>query len=277
MPELPEVETVRRALARLLPGRTICGVEVFSPAMRNPLTPVAEARLEGCRIEAVRRRGRYLVIDLHDRRQLLAHLGMSGVIRVEPPTVPRRKHEHLFLHLSGDLVFRFECPRRFSMFKETRPAADTWPEELQSLGVEPFACEFSGDYLFRASRGRRTPVKTFLMDNAVVTGIGNIYAAETLFEAMIRPTRLAAGLTRRECQRLADAARSVLTRAIAAGGTTIHDYRQVDGSQGRFVQELQVYGRAGAVCRRCGGRIEQQRIAGRSTYFCPGCQKRSQI
>ena len=274
MPELPEVETIRRALAKRLPGRVIGRVEVFSPAMRTPLTPVADAGLEGCRIEAVRRRGRYLVIDLDDRRQLLAHLGMSGVIRVEPPTVPRRKHEHLFLHLSGGLVFRFECPRRFSIFQVTAPGADGWPEELRELGPEPLSDAFTGETFFRASRGRRTPVKALLMDNAVVTGIGNIYAAESLFEAAIRPARRADGLTRTECDRLAATAKAVLERAIAAGGTTVHDYRQVDGSEGRFAQELNVYGRAGEPCRRCGAILEGIRIAGRGTVFCPRCQKR---
>ena len=274
MPELPEAETIGRALKRALVGRRITEVRVFSPAMREPLTPLLDAELPGRRFVDVRRRARYVIAELDDGRALLMHFGMSGVVRVEPATVPKRKHEHLFLVLDDGRAFRFECTRRFSVCKLcSLPEPGGCPPELDGIGVEPLTDGFDGGYLFHASRNRRGTVKCFLMDNAVVAGIGNIYAAETLFAAGVDPRREAGSLTRNECGRIVREAKRILSRAIELGGSSISDFLNVDGSEGKFAQELQIYGRTGKSCLRCGGTVQCVRLGGRSSCFCPHCQK----
>ncbi len=274
MPELPEAENICRALDRALRGRTITRVEVFTPAMRTSLLPLRSAGLEGLRIEGTRRRGRYVVADLSDGRALLMHFGMSGVVRVEGAEVPRRKHEHVFLHLDDGRIFRFECTRRFSLLEVVDEMdADRWPVALSKLGVEPLSDKFDGAYLYSSSRRRQVAVKLLLMDNSVVTGIGNIYANEALFAARVSPLRPSSELTLAECRRLADAAKKILLRAIDAGGTTISDFLNVDGSEGKFVRELKIYGRAGEPCPVCGCVVECVRQGGRSSFHCPKCQK----
>lgn len=274
MPELPEAETIGRALKRVIVGRKIVEVRVFSPAMREPLTPLLDAELPGRRFVDVRRRARYVIAELDDGRALLMHFGMSGVVRVEPVTVPKRKHEHLFLVLDDGRAFRFECTRRFSVCKLCRlPEPGGWPRELDGIGVEPLTEEFDEEYLFRLSRNRRGAVKCFLMDNAVVAGIGNIYAAETLFAAGVDPRRQADSLTRSECGRIVREAKRILVRAIELGGSSISDFLNVDGSEGKFAQELQIYGRNGQPCLTCGRTVECVRLGGRSSCYCPHCQK----
>ena len=274
MPELPEAECIARALDRVLPSRRITKVELFSPAMRTPLAPLAAAGLSGHRFTAVRRRGRYVIAALDDGRGILMHFGMSGVVRVEAAEVPKRKHEHLFLHLDNDMVFRFECPRRFSICEVHPLTAAGFPPCLGRLGVEPLDDGFDGNFLFAAGRRRTGCVKNFIMDNAVVVGVGNIYSSESLFAARIDPRRPAGSLSRRECDALATAIKEILSRAIAAGGTTVSDFLNVDGSEGRFAQELAVYGRAGEPCPRCGEPIERCVLGGRSAFFCPDCCRR---
>ena len=274
MPELPEAENICRALNRALAGRRITGVEVFTPMMRTSLLPLESAHLEGLTILGTRRRGRYVVADLSDGRALLMHFGMSGVVRVEGPEVPKRKHEHVFIHLDDGRMFRFECTRRFSLLEVvTKPSPQAFPEALSSLGVEPLSDEFDGAYLYAASRRRKVAVKLLLMDNAVVTGIGNIYANEALFASGVSPLRPSPELTKSECAKLAENAKRILRRAIEAGGTTISDFLNVDGSEGKFVQELKIYGRAGEACPRCGATVECVRLGGRSSFYCPNCQK----
>lgn len=274
MPELPEAETIGRALKRVIVGRKIVEVRVFSPAMREPLTPLLDAELPGRRFVDVRRRARYVIAELDDGRALLMHFGMSGVVRVEPLEVPKRKHEHLFLVLDDGRAFRFECTRRFSVCKLCHlPEPGGWPRELDGIGVEPLTEEFDEEYLFRLSRNRRGAVKCFLMDNAVVAGIGNIYAAETLFAAGVDPRRQADSLTRSECGRIVREAKRILARAIELGGSSISDFLNVDGSEGKFAQELQIYGRNGQPCLTCGRTVECVRLGGRSSCYCPHCQK----
>ena len=274
MPELPEAETIGRALKRALVGRKITEVHVFSPAMREPLTPLLDAELPGRRFVDVRRRARYVIAELDDGRALLMHFGMSGVVRVEPADVPKRKHEHLFLVLNDGRAFRFECTRRFSVCKLcSLPEPGGCPPELGGIGVEPLTDKFDEEYLFRGSRSRHCAVKCLLMDNAVVAGIGNIYAAETLFAAGVDPRREAGSLTRNECGRIVREAKRILSRAIELGGSSISDFLNVDGSEGKFAQELQIYGRTGKSCLRCGGTVQCVRLGGRSSCFCPHCQK----
>jgi len=273
MPELPEAENICRALDRAVCGRKITGVEVFAPAMRTPLAPLLEAGLPGRSIVRVRRRGRYVVMVLDDGRGILLHFGMSGVVRVEGAEIPRRKHEHVFIHLDDSRIFRFECTRRFSLCEVHSLGDDGLPAVLAKLGVEPLEDAFNGTYFYESCRSKSSPVKTLLMDNSIVVGIGNIYAAETLHAAGIDPRRRGCDLKKKECDSIAAAAKSILCRAVAAGGTTVSDFLNVDGSEGKFVRELLVYGKNGEICARCGGIVTVCRQGGRSSFFCPGCQK----
>ena len=271
MPELPEAESIVRALDRALTGRSITQVEVFSPRLRTPLTPLATSGLVGRTFIGCRRRARYAVADLDDGRALTIHFGMSAVVRVEAPEVPRRKHEHVFIHLSDGLVFRFEDPRRFGFLEVQTMGEDGWPKCLDGIGVEPLSPQFTGKFLFAASRKRRKSVKEFIMDNAVVTGIGNIYAAETLFAARISPLRKAEDLSLEDCEAIVKNAKRILREAIKCGGTTVSDFKNVDGSEGKFVRKLRMYGKAR--CGECGGEIAKVTLGGRTSWYCPLCQK----
>ena len=270
MPELPEAETVARALGRAVKRRRIAKVEIFAPKLRTPLAPLLGAKLEGRTIVGCRRRARYAVADLDDGRTLVFHFGMSGTVRVEDKAQARRKHDHVELALDDGRVIRFNDPRRFGSLEVQTCGADGWPESLAGMGVEPLAEAFTGEVLYRASRGRRKSVKELLMDNAVVTGIGNIYAAETLFACGIRPQRKAASLTRVQCDALARETRRILALAIERGGTTVHDFKSVDGAEGRFVQELKIYGRP--ACPVCGAKVAKVVLGGRTSWYCPSCQ-----
>lgn len=271
MPELPEAESISRALDRALKGRRITKVEVFFPRLRTPLEPLLKSGLVGRAFTGCRRRARYAVADLDDGRALTMHFGMSGVVRVEDAQLPRRKHEHVFIHLSDGRALRFEDPRRFGSLEVQRLGTDGWPESLSKIGVEPLSPKFSGGFLYAASRRSRKPVKELLMDNAVVTGIGNIYAAETLFACGISPLRKAAELSAEECAAIVREAKRILRLAIKWGGTTVSDYRNVDGSEGRFVQKLKVYGKS--ECPLCGTKTEKPALGGRTSWYCPRCQK----
>ena len=272
MPELPEVETVARALAPVLTGRTVVRVELFSPALRTPLSPL-ETSLPGRTVRQVFRRARYLIAPLDNGTALVIHLGMTGVIRVEAPSVPRRKHEHVFLHLDNGSVFRFEDVRRFGELEIHPVGKGGLPERFAAFGPEPLSPGFTAEYLQEQSRGRKTAVKSFLMDNAVGAGIGNIYAAETLFAAGIDPRREAGTLNSEQCRALVKCARRILREAIRQGGTTISDFKHVDGSEGKFSVRLQVYGKSGEKCPCCGTKLQCVKIGGRSSVFCPRCQK----
>lgn len=274
MPELPEAENICRALKNALCGKMICKVEIFSPAMRTPLTPLVDAALEKHFIIDIRRRGRYLVAELDDGRGLLMHFGMSGVVRVERADVPRRKHEHAFIHLDDGNIFRFECTRRFSILEVCENCGNgNFPSQLDMLGVEPLSDEFTGEYLFNAFAKRRGAVKNALMDNKIVTGVGNIYANESLFACGISPLRPACEVTAAECELLVGKVKNILLRAIECGGSTISDFRNVDGSEGKFARELKIYDCAGKKCSRCGNIVKSVRIGGRSSFYCEGCQR----
>lgn len=270
MPELPEAESIVQALNRALKGRTICKVEVFFPRLRTSLMPLKRAKLEGLKFISCRRRARYAVCDLSDGRALTMHFGMSGVVRVEGKNVARRKHEHVFIWLDNGKALRFEDPRRFGFMEVQKLGADGWPECLSDIGVEPLSPMFTGKFLFAKSRGRKKSAKEFIMDNAIVTGIGNIYAAETLFASGVRPQRSAAKLTLAECAAIVQNAKRILKLAIKWGGTTVSDYRNVDGSEGKFVQKLKMYGKDR--CSRCGAKIAKVTLGGRTSWYCPNCQ-----
>lgn len=270
MPELPEVETTRRGLAPHLEGKRIRGVVLRRPDLRWPIPKEIESVLPGQRIDAVRRRAKYLLLDTGAGSALL-HLGMTGSLRVLPASTPVTVHDHVDLQLSSGRVMRFNDPRRFGSLL-WQPAGQTH-ELLRALGPEPLADEFDGDYLFERSRGRKAPVKTFLMDQGVVVGVGNIYAAESLFRAGISPLRAAGKVSRERYAALAAAVKDILAHAITRGGTTLRDFISPDGAPGYFEQELSAYGRGGQPCPNCGRPLISANIGQRASVWCGHCQR----
>ena len=271
MPELPEVETTRRGLAPHLRLRRIRALRLYERRLRWPVPARLPATVAGQRIVATGRRAKYLLLRL-ESGTLIVHLGMSGNLRLVAADSPRRPHDHFDLVLDSGAAVRFNDPRRFGslLYVPGNPLAHPL---LAKLGPEPFARAFDSGYLWRITRGRRVAIKQLLMNSQLVVGVGNIYASEALFRARIRPRRRARTLTRAEAARLVRAVRAVLAQAIRAGGTTLRDYLQADGSPGYFRQRLYVYERSGQPCRRCGKPVRAITQGQRSTYYCPGCQK----
>lgn len=273
MPELPEVETLRRMLRPQLQGKYVESVSVREKRLRWPVADELADGLTGCRILDIGRRGKYLLIET-DGGTLIVHLGMSGTLLLSagaPPPHPG-KHDHFICRFRGDLCMTYNDPRRFGSLHwvETEPLQHPL---LRSLGCEPLQDDFSDAYLSQQCAGRSTAVKTLLMNARIVVGIGNIYACEALFQARIRPHRLGSALEEDQVKRLRQSVCSVLRRAIEAGGTTIRDFKDVEGKPGYFAQELQVYGREGLPCHRCGAEIVNEPLGGRATCFCPDCQQ----
>ena len=270
MPELPEVETTRLGLVPRVVGQRIREVVVREPRLRWPVPRGLASRLRGERGRGIRRRGKYLLFEIGDGH-LLVHLGMSGTLTVVPAGSPARRHDHVDIELvSGDIV-RLNDPRRFGAMLWVRdPGRHAL---LAGLGVEPFDAAFCGEYLHRLARGRRAPVKSFLMDARVVTGIGNIYANESLFAARIHPSRPAGRISPGRFERLAGEARATLSRALAAGGSTLRDFVGAGGEPGHFQLEYAVYGREGEPCPACGQAVRAGRHAGRASFFCASCQR----
>jgi formamidopyrimidine-DNA glycosylase len=269
MPELPEVETTRRGLEPHVTGRRIATLEVHEPRLRWPVPADLPAKLAGQRITGTGRRAKYLLIRL-EAGTLLVHLGMSGSLRVLPAGTPRLTHDHYDLLLDSGKTLRFNDPRRFGSLHYTTDDPGRHPL-LARLAPEPFDPEFDSDYLWRITRRRRTAIKQVLMNSRLVVGVGNIYASEALFRARIRPRRQAQSLTRAEVARLGKEVRRVLSQSIRAGGTTIRDYVSADGMPGYFRQRLSVYEQK--ECRLCGAAIRQLTQQGRSSYYCPVCQR----
>jgi formamidopyrimidine-DNA glycosylase len=271
MPELPEVETTRRGLAPLVTGRTVARVLVRVPALRWPLPPDLPATMAGRTILEVDRRAKYLLLRCTGGCIIL-HLGMSGHLRLVRAGSPPARHDHLDLEFTDSSCLRFNDPRRFGAFLWTADDPQQHPL-LATLGPEPLTGELDGGYLHCRSRGRRGAVKPFIMDQGVVVGVGNIYASEALFRAGIHPETEAGRIDQLRYQKLAAGIRAVLEEAIAAGGTTIRDFADTEGKPGYFARQLQVYGREGEPCLGCGRPVRAVRLSGRSTYFCPKCQK----
>ncbi len=277
MPELPEVETIRRGVTPHVVGRTIAKVIVRDARLRWPIPLHFAAFAEGRRVVSTSRRGKYLLLHLEpldgaSDDKIIIHLGMSGRVFVLDANHALLKHDHLDLVLDDGRVLRYHDPRRFGAVLPW-PASDGEHALMQTMGPEPFSEAFNGDYLFAKSRGKTTAVKTFLMDGGVVVGAGNIYAAESLFRASIRPTRPAGKVTRAEFALLAAKVREVLLEAITQGGTTLRDFAGADGAAGYFQQDLYVYGREGLPCRVCGMPIKLVRLGNRQSCYCPQCQR----
>ncbi|KAA8997310.1 bifunctional DNA-formamidopyrimidine glycosylase/DNA-(apurinic or apyrimidinic site) lyase [Affinibrenneria salicis] len=268
MPELPEVETSRRGIEPWLVDQTILYADVRNARLRWPVSSEILA-LSDEKVLSVRRRAKYILIELSSG-WIIVHLGMSGSLRILPEHSAAQKHDHVDLVLSNGLILRYTDPRRFGAWLWSRTLEES--PVLAHLGPEPLSDAFSGDYLYQKSRGKKTLLKVWLMDNKVVVGVGNIYASESLFMAGLRPDRLAGSLTAAEAERLAQTIKTVLQRSIEQGGTTLRDFLQSDGKPGYFAQELQVYGRAGEPCRVCATPIESAKHGQRSTFFCRYCQ-----
>ncbi len=270
MPELPEVETTRRGLLPHVAGRRVDHVLLRRPDLRWPIPREVEDLLPDRRIDGIRRRAKYLLLDTEAGSALL-HLGMSGSLRVLPGDTPVRAHDHVDIVLDSTRVLRFNDPRRFGCLLWQAPG-EIHPL-LAGLGPEPLSDDFDGDHLFARSRGRSAPVKTFLMDQAVVVGVGNIYAAEALFMAGISPLREAGKISRDRYHALAGAVKAILAHAIQRGGTTLRDFISPDGAPGYFEQELLAYGRGGEPCPRCGRPMKQAMIGQRASVWCSRCQR----
>lgn len=271
MPELPEVETTRRGLAPLVRGRVVDRVTVRRRQLRWPIAPELAGRT-GRVVRAIERRAKWLLWRFDDG-SLLWHLGMSGSFRGWSNPPEPDAHDHVDLVLDDGRTIRFSDPRRFgAVLWQPGPDPLAHPR-LAALGPEPLGPDFDGDWLWRASRGRRPAVKSFIMDAGIVVGVGNIYAAEALFAAGIHPRRAAGRISRRRYAALAGAIRDTLHRALEVGGTSLRDFTVGDGTPGYFGQELRVYGRAGQPCTACGTPLKSAVIGQRSTVWCPRCQR----
>lgn len=271
MPELPEVETTRRGILPHARGVTVTGVVVREPRLRWPVPEELAGLMTGALIADVERRGKYLLFRTSSGT-LIAHLGMSGSMRIVGEADPVRKHDHVDIRLSTGRILRYNDPRRFGCMLWT-VAEPGEHDLLHKLGPEPLEPGFDGDYLYRVSRGRKAAVKAFIMDSRVVVGVGNIYANEALFLAGLRPGRAAGRVSRPRFHLLADSIRQVLAAAVAQGGTTLRDFVGSDGNPGYFRQQLNVYDRAGKPCPRCGSALRASRLGQRSTVYCRECQR----
>jgi formamidopyrimidine-DNA glycosylase len=271
VPELPEVETTRRGIAPHVEGRHVARVHIRQRQLRWPVPERLELDWPGQVIEQVQRRAKYLLFRSPNGTAML-HLGMSGSLRVLSEERPPGPHDHVDIEMAGGPTLRFNDPRRFGSLLWTDEPLDQHPL-LRHLGPEPLGPAFDGDWLYRLSRGRRVAIKSFIMNAAVVVGVGNIYASEALFRAAIHPTRPAGRVSRARYGHLAVQIREVLELAIVQGGTTLKDFVDSSGQPGYFAQQLRVYDREGRPCACCGGPIRRRVVGQRSTYFCPSCQR----
>ena len=288
MPELPEVETVRRGLAPIMEGKRFAKVEVRRGDLRWPLPKGFAQKLNGKTVQGLGRRAKYLLADLSSGDVLLMHLGMSGSFRVGKDSAPgtyyheRSKstaHDHIVFHMSNGATVTFNDPRRFGSMKLVSRARLEDEPLLRSLGPEPLGNEFDAAMLAKACAGKKTSLKAALSDQRVVAGLGNIYVCEALFRARLSPKRIASTIADRNgkpnerAEKLVDAIKAVLKDAIEAGGSSLRDHRRADGSLGDFQHNFQVYDREGDPCPSCKGKIKRIVQGGRSTFYCPSCQK----
>ena len=270
MPELPEVETTRRGISPHITGKQIAKVKVRNPALRWPVPSSLSSKLRDTKIESVKRRGKYLLLNCSEGT-VLVHLGMSGSLRIVDAGQTPEKHDHVDIVLHNGKCLRFRDPRRFGCILW----AGRSPLEhklLRALGPEPLEDGFDTDSLYLPSRGRTQSIKLFIMDSHNVVGVGNIYASEALYLSGINPRRAAGRVSRQRFQLLVSAIKLVLSNAIERGGTTLRDFVNSEGAPGYFAQELNVYGREGLQCFSCDGQIRQIVQGQRSTFYCTHCQ-----
>ena len=269
MPELPEVETSRRGIEPYVVGKRIDNIVIRERRLRWPISTDLDTQLPGATIDSVGRRAKYLLINTNNGTAIV-HLGMSGSIFVVERGTPAGIHDHFDVELDSGKAIRFHDPRRFGSLHWSDDALQHWL--LRKLGPEPLSDDFSGEYLWERSRGRRLAVKRFIMNATIVVGVGNIYASESLFLAGIHPRRAAGRIAANRYGTLAATIKDVLGKAIKAGGTTLRDFYGGDGEAGYFRQELTVYGRDGEPCLQCGQPVSVLVLGHRSTYYCKNCQ-----
>jgi formamidopyrimidine-DNA glycosylase len=290
MPELPEVETVRRGLEPILVGNAFTRVEQRRPDLRFPLPKRFGERLSGRRIEALDRRAKYLLARLDDGEVLVMHLGMTGRFSIDQngqlgtfagKQKPALKHEHIVFHLGNGTSVRYSDARRFGYMELIPGSALEQHALFKGLGIEPLSPTFTADWLAARLKGKATSIKAALLDQRLIAGLGNIYTCEAMYRARISPLRLAGGLTAKSgkptktIEALVGAIKTVLEIAIKAGGSSLRDYRRADGELGEFQHRFKVYGREGKPCSRkgCGGTVRRIVQGGRSTFYCPTCQR----
>jgi len=270
MPELPEVETIRRGIATHLEGQIIKTVIVREKRLRWQIPSSLATVLPGQQVQYIQRRGKYLLLEC-TAGHVLIHLGMSGNLQVLPSYTPLKKHDHLDIIFTEELCLRYNDPRRFGCVLWTTEPIFNHPL-LIGLGPEPLETSFTGELLHRKAQGRRVTIKNYIMNSHTVVGVGNIYANEALFLAGIHPACAAGSISLKRYQHLADIIKRVLTAAIEKGGTTLRDFTNSAGNPGYFKQSLQVYGRAGEACMQCGQTILKTTIGQRATFYCSKCQ-----
>jgi formamidopyrimidine-DNA glycosylase len=276
MPELPEVETIRRQLAPHVEGRRIVRAEILDPRWTMPAARAeVEAELAGAAIERLERSGKYLVWALSGQRYLLSHLRMTGVVLFDP--VPEPPHVRVRFELSSGHRLVFNDPRRFGTGHLVHGAAARDAYLGARIGVEPLSEDFTAQHLYRLTRGRRAPIKAFMLDQRRIAGVGNIYADEALWRARIHPLRPTGRLRRSDLERLREGIEAALQAGIDAKGASIDDFRHIDGSAGAFQDRFLVHNRAGSACPRCGTPIVKLVVAGRGTYVCERCQRRPRL
>lgn len=274
MPELPEVETIRRSLEEKIKGKTLVGVEVFLEKMvKGPDSADLDTEIRGRKINSIERRGKYIIIHLTGGMAMVIHLRMTGQLMYCTPEQDKAKHTHVIFHLNDKCELRFADQRQFGKVQLVPEKELAEISGLKSLGVEPFSSDYTREWFKKELRNKRTKIKPLLLDQTFVAGIGNIYADEALFRAKVNPERVAATLTPREASNLFIAIREVLEEGIENKGTSIKDYVDGEGHQGSNQNNLRVYGRDGEPCVKCGKPIEKKSIGGRSSHFCPKCQK----
>ncbi|MGD9295673.1 MAG: bifunctional DNA-formamidopyrimidine glycosylase/DNA-(apurinic or apyrimidinic site) lyase [Roseobacter sp.] len=283
MPELPEVETVRRGLTPAMEGVVIDRADVNRPDLRWPFPPDMAARLTGRRVERLRRRSKYILADLDSGETLLIHLGMSGRMLVSGDPLGQfvhdhpaaQKHDHVVLHMANGARITFNDPRRFGAMDLMQTASGESHKLLSMLGPEPLGNAFNEAHLIQAFKGRMSPVKSVLLDQRIVSGLGNIYVCEALFRAKIHPKRKAGKIGKERVRDLVPIIRNVLSEAIEAGGSSLRDFRQADGELGYFQHSFDVYGREGEPCRteNCPNVIRRIVQSGRSSFYCAQCQR----
>ncbi len=271
MPELPEVETTCKGIEPFIVGKTINNVIVRETRLRWPVpTKALRHNLATTPVLNVTRRAKYILINLPNGC-LIIHLGMSGTLRIASKAEPLKKHDHVDFVFHDNTILRFNDPRRFGCVLFAKN--NEMPSMLSHLGPEPLDKSFDGEYLFKKAHKHRTPIKTFIMNQRIVVGVGNIYANEALYLAKIHPHHRTHKVSKAQFDNLAKVIKKVLKAAIKQGGTTLKDFRQSDGKPGYFSQDLKVYDKAGLACNECQTQIESTRLGQRSTYFCPSCQK----
>ncbi len=277
MPELPEVESLRRILVRTAVGRTIVNVRIGKKPLRRRATADFSGAITGRRIVKLSRRAKYLIIELDGEHVMLVHLGMSGSLTHRHAGFDADdfdpRHDHLEFALDDASRLVYNDPRRFGMVRLVERTALASTAELKGLGPEPLSREFNADYLAAKARGRTAAIKNLIMDQRIVAGIGNIYASEILFQAGVRPTRRAGRVTRSEIEKIRAATPIILRAAIGNNGTTFRSYRDSRGKPGRFAERLRVYGREGEPCYTCSTPIKNVVVGQRASFFCPKCQR----